>query len=267
AIESPGLMTGFAVTEDASYLLVSIGSANKVDFINLRTKQVETSLSTSQNPQMIAVQGNYAYVVCVNGKAVEKINLNQKNVETTFPLDFFPGEIAVSNDGNKIFTIDQPKKDLVIIDASNGAVITRIPSAVTTFANGKIKADDNNRVFICDVRGNKLNVVDQNNNLTTAYEFASGGPGNICFDENFIYAASGTSVVKLDKQTFITDTSRVILFPLDVKSLCILPSDDILYAITNTTAYIIDLKTYTVLAEIKLDGTTLQEIICSPIKF
>lgn len=266
-IESSGLMTGSAITEDGLYMLVSIGSSNKIDFINLQTKQIESSLNVSANPQMIGVHGNYAYVICVNGKAIEKINLGSKSVEATYPLDFFPGEIALSGDGSKIFTIDQPKKDLVIIDASNGSVITRVAGVVTSFANGKLKADENGKVFICDIKGNKLNIVDANNNLSTACEFTSGGPGNLCFDNNYVYAAAGSSVYKLDKQTYTIDSSKVLSFPVAVKSLTVLPSKDILYVITNSTAYIVDLASFSVLAAINLASTGLQEIVCSPIKY
>jgi hypothetical protein len=266
-IESAGIITGSSITGDGLYLLASIGSSNKVDFINLQTKQVETELTVSANPQMIAVHGNYAYVICVNGKAVEKINLSARTKEAAFAMDFFPGEIAVSNDGNRIYTIDQQKKDMVVIDASNGAVITRVAGVVTSFANGKLKADDNGRVFICDVKGNKLNVIDANNNLATAFEFSSGGPANVCFDNNYIYAAAGSSVYRLDKQSFAAGSSGIISFPVPVKSLTAVPSGDILYVITNTAAYIIDIGSFTVLAEIELASTALQEIICSPTKF
>lgn len=266
-IKYSSLMTGYSIAEDASYLLVSVGSNNKVDFINLNTNEIESSVAVSQNPQTLAVKGSFAYAVCPNAKAIEKINVTAKAIEKTFTLDFFPGEIAINTDGTKLYTLDQAKKELVIIDASSGSVIQKIAGAVASYANGDLRVDDNGRLFVCDTKGNKLKILSTANELSDAFEFTGQGPVNVCFDNSFLYAAAGSSIFKVDKGTFSPSTSKELVFDSQVKSLTVLTSKDILYVLTNNSIAVIDIKTFTVLTEIPVESITLQEIISSPTKF
>jgi DNA-binding beta-propeller fold protein YncE len=266
---SPAIISGAAVTPDGSYLLVSIEAKNQVDFINLKTNTLETSVTVSGNPQSIAVINDYAYVVCVNGKAIEKIKISTKVIEATLGLSFYPGKIAISNDGNTLFTLDQSTKDLVILDASNGTVTNTVKNAYTLPASGELKTDETNRLFICDTKGYKLSVATAGasfNDLGAAYSFPSKvSPVNIDFDENYLYAAAGNSIYKLDKQTFALINQ--ITFTTAVKSLTIIPSKDLLYAITSTSCIVIDLNSFSRIKEIVPGGANLQIIIGSSQKF
>jgi hypothetical protein len=265
---SPAIISGAAITKDGSYLLVSIEAKNRVDFINLKTNTLEKSLTVASNPQSIAVSNDYAYVVCVNGKAIEKIKISTKISEATFGLSFYPGKIAISNDGNTLFTLDQSSKDLVILDA-NGTVINKVTNAYTLPATGELKTDENNRLFICDTKGYKLSVATQGasyNDLAAAYSFPSKiSPVNIDFDDNYLYAAAGNSIYKLDKQTFALINQ--ITFSTAVKSLTIIPSKDLLYAITSTICIVVDLNSFSKIKEIVPGGANLQIVIGSSQKF
>jgi DNA-binding beta-propeller fold protein YncE len=265
---SPEIISGAAVTADGSYLLVSIEAKNRVDFINLNTNSIESSITVSSNPQSIAVCNDYAYVVCVNGKAIEKIKISTKSIEATLGLSFYPGKIAISTDGNTLFTLDQSSKDLVILDA-NGTVINKVNNAYTLPATGELKTDETNRLFICDTKGYKLSLATAGasfNDLATAYSFPSKiSPVNIDFDDNSLYTAAGNSIYKFDKQTFALINQ--LTFSTAIKSITIIPSKDLLYAITSTSCKVIDLNSFSKIKEIIPGGANLQIVIGSSQKF
>ncbi len=266
---SPAILSGFAVTKTGSYLLTSIEAKNRVDFISLNTNKVEKSITVSANPQSIVTGTDYAYVACVNGQAIEKINIASKSVEKTLALSFFPGKIALSSDGLTLFTLDQVTKDLVIIDAANGTIKNRVKNAYTLPATGELVCDDANRLLICDAKGGKLSVSTAGQSytdLTTAYSFpAKVSPVNSVFDDSCIYVAAGSAIYKLNKQTFAFKNQ--LSLSLAVKSVSILPSKDLLIAITSASCMIIDLNSFTIVKEIQPGGSNLQFLISSPQKF
>ena len=266
---SPAILSGFAVTKTGSYLLTSIEAKNRLDFINLNTNAVEKSITLSANPQSIVAGTDYAYVVCVNGQAIEKINIASKSVEKTFALAFFPGKIALSNDGSTIFTLDQVTKDLVIIDASNGSVQNRVKNAFSLPATGELIADDANRLFICDAKGGKLSVAAASQsyaNVTTAYSFPSKvSPVNLAFDDSCLYVAAGSTLYKLDKQTFTLKNQFTLSSA--IKSVSIIPTKDLIIVLTSASCIIIDLNSFTSIREVQPGGSNLQFVLSSPQKF
>ena len=256
------------VISNGTFLLVSNSGKNELDFVNIQTNQVEKSISMPQNPSSIISDGNYAYVVSDYGKAISKIDILNSSIAQTFKLNFYPGKIAVSADGNILFTFDQVTLDLVSISASDGTILNRLNKAVTQLISGNILFDQGSqRLFICDTKGNKLSYTDMNlSPLNTAFTFPAGiSPNDLTFDEKYIYAAAGNSVYKLDKQNFTVQNKADISYT--VKSLTILPSGDILYAVSTNSIVIIDLNSFFILKEIDLGSAGLEGITSSPNKY
>lgn len=259
---------GMFTIPDGSYLLVSNTGKNELDFVNTQTNQNDKSISLPQNPSSIIVNGNYAYVVSDYGKAITKIDIINKSIANTFNLNFYPGKIAISTDGNTIFTFDQVTRDLVLINAANGTVLSRLKNAVTQIVSGNMVIDPSSqRLFICDTKGNKLNYTDMNgSSLSNAFTFPAGsGPNDISFDDKYLYVAAGNSIYKLDKQNFTLINQ--LNFSTGVKSLTIVPSKDIMYAVLSSSIAVIDLNSFFELKELDMNSSGLEGIISSPNKF
>ena len=259
---------GMTVSPDGSYLLVSNTGKNELDFINSSTFQVDNKVSLPQNPSSIITNSNYAYVVSDYGKAITKIDIQSKSIDKTFSENFYPGKITVSTDGSTLFTFDQLKLDLVAINSDDGTVLRTLNNAVTQLVSGNIAFDKSTqKLYICDTKGNQLMYTNVNlSSLNVAYTFPTGsGPNDVCFDDNYVYVAAGNSLYKLDKKdySFIAELD----FSNTVKSLMIVPTGDVMYAVLPGSIDVVDVNSFFLLKEIDLTTSGIEGVISSPNKY
>jgi sugar lactone lactonase YvrE len=259
---------GLAISEDGNTLVICNTNKNEVILANAENCNPTDTFDVATNPTSCITFNNYAYVLSVNGKALTKINLTTKAIENSFVLNFFPGKLAISTDGNTIYTFDQVKRDLVLLNTTDGSIIKRVASVITNLVLGEIKVDAvTGNVYLCDAKGAKIKVTDSNGNgIQNFVQFASGiEPIDIIFNSSEVYAIAGNSIYRIDKSTgAIQDT---ISFSTNVKSLCIIPSGDIMYVTLATKIAVIDFKTFYVLNEIDLISTGIATILSNLKKF
>lgn len=259
---------GMNVSSDGSYLIVSNTGNNEIDLVSTSSGQTDQKISVPQNPSTIVVSGDYAYVVSDYGKAITKINIPSKAIDKELNLNFYPGKLAVSGDGKILYTLDQVTRDLVLVDASTGNEIKRVSNGFQKIVQGEIRYEGgSDQLYICDAKGNQVLKADKNgNSIITAITFPTGiEPSDIQFDDSFVYVSAGSSIYKYDKQSFVAvDT---LSFAENVKSLTIIPTKDLLYAVSINSVIVVDLNSFHVLRNIGLTSTGIEGIVCSPIKF
>ena len=259
---------GMNISTDGSYILVSNTGKNEIDFVSTSSGNIEQTLSVPQNPSTIVVNDKYAYVVSDYGKAITKINVSTKSIEAQIKLNFYPGKLAISPDGKTLYTLDQVSKDLVLVDAGSGNVIKRVSNAYQKIVLGSIRTEESsNKLYICDSKGDQVESMDENgNSLSVVASFPSGiEPLDIQFDDSYAYVSAGNSIYKFDKQSFSpVDT---LTFDENVKSLTIIPSKDLLYAVSINSVIVVDLNSFHVLRNLGLTSTGIEGIVSSPIKF
>ncbi len=267
-ISSLSAPEGMITSSDGNYIFVSNTGKNKVEIYNSSTFTLETSLDVPANPSNLAANGDYVYVISVNGKAITKIKASTKSVESTFSLSFYPGKLAISSDGTILYTFDQTKRDLYLINSSNGSTIKKISSAVDKLVSGEIKFDNNSStLYICDSEGFKLRSLDKDGAaLQTIFTYPNNvKPVDVAFNEQFLYVASGKSIYKYDKAT--NTAVDTVTFLNAVKALTLLPSNEIIFATLATSISIIDEKTFFILEEKDLASSGIESIISSTKKF
>lgn len=259
---------GLAISEDGNTLVICNTNKNEVILANAQNGTGTDTIEVAANPTACITFGNYAYIISVNGKGLTKINLTTKTIENSFTLNFFPGKLAISNDGNTVYTFDQVKRDLVLLKTSDGSIIKRLPSVITNLVLGEIKVDAvTGNVYLCDAKGAKIKVTDADGNSVQNYiQFSTGvEPIDIVFNGNEAYSIAGNSVYIMDKSTgTIQDT---IVFNTNVKSLCIIPSGDIMYVTLATKLAVINFKTFYLLNEIDLISTGIATVLSNSKKF
>jgi hypothetical protein len=116
-------------------------------------------------------------------------------------------------------------------------------------------------------KGRKVKITDPQGNSVQDYVTFSAGiePIDIIFFDNNSYILAGNSVYKYDKTS--TSLINTLTFSTGVKSLCIIPSGDIMYVTLATKVAIVDFNTLRVLKEIDLISTGINTIISNSKKF
>ena len=258
---------GMASSEDGQFIVLSNTGKNEVNILNTVTGNSEANFTVPANPSSVVVSGDYAYCICVNGKALCKINIPNKGLEATYPLSFFPGKLAVSDDGSILYTLDQVTRDLYLLNSSDGSIIKKISAVVDKLVSGEIVVDKiTGDLFICDSKGYKIKTVDRDGNtVNTVATFPTNiEPAEVAFDNDFYFAASGNSVYKFSR----SDNSGVdtIYFDTKAKSFSLIPSNELMYVSLATSIVIIDVKTLTVLKEMDLGSSGIETIISAKVK-
>lgn len=259
---------GLTISDDGNYLIICNTNLNEVIIASAQDGTILNKITVANNPTSCSAMGDYAYVVSVNGRAISKINLITQSLESSYSLTFFPGKLAVSADGNTLYTFDQVTRDLVLINSGNGSIIKRVRNAFTNIVVGEIRVDKTTgNVYVCDSRGRKVKVTDSaGNNLQDYVSFAVGiEPIDIIFFENNAFIIAGNSVYKYDKVS--ATLLNTMSFTTGVKSLCIVPTGEIMYLTLATTVAIIDNNTARLLKELDLVSTGINTIISNTKKF
>jgi len=259
---------GLIISDDGNYLIISNTNKNEVIIASAQNGSIIKNIPVAINPTSCVTHGNYTFVINVNGKAISKINLTTQTLEQSFTLNFFPGKLALSPDGNILYTYDQVTRDLVLINTLDGSIIKRVRNVITTIVLGEIRVDPSSgNVYLCDSKGRKVKITDPQGNSIQDYVTFSAGiePIDIIFFGENSYVLAGNSVYKYDKTS--TSLINTLTFSTGVKSLCIIPSGDIMYVTLATKVAIVDFNTLRVLKEIDLISTGINTIISNSKKF
>lgn len=258
---------GMAVTEDGNYIIASNSSNNQVVFINAKTKSIEKSIVVNASPANITINGDYAYVISPDSKTFTKIKISSKSIEKAFTLTFFPAKIAVSNDGAILYTFDQQKRDLYLLNTSDGKVIKKITAPVDKIVTGEIRVDKADVVYLCDSKGLKVKKMDKNGTTITTLFTYSGvtEPVDLAFNCKYLLVAAGKYVFKYDVSSNAPiDTLK---FTTNAKSLAINTSNDLLYVVNATAVSVFDITTSLILKELEMNSSGIESVLVNPIKF
>jgi len=274
AFDSVGIYTGFKAPEgmalavDGSELFVSSTGRDSVVFISTATNAEEKRIGVAAYPSSMAVSGTTLYVININGKAVTKIDITSKSVIAKYSLTFFPGRLAVSLDGQTLYTLDQSTGDLVLLRSTDGTVIKRLTKAVKGVIEGDIAVHPTTgTVYICNAGDFNVKTTDPAGGalqVLTSYP-ANVKPIAIAFDDAHYYVAAGKTLFKYDQSSGAVLAS--LTFASTVKSVTVIPTGELVYAPVNMSIVVLDAKTLTVLKEIPTNSSGLESIIASPNKF
>ncbi len=269
-----GSLSGFSAPEDAvvtpdgRYVAVANTGKNEVGFVHSSTLTLEKTVAVAANPSQVEVAGNYLYVVSVNGKAISKINLQTLALDAKYITTFYPGKLAVSTDGAVLFTLDQSKRDLVLINAGNGTTIKTLPAVVEKLILGELRTDPySGGLYICDAKGLRVKRTDAGGAAPqTLYTFSSGSePVDIAFSAAHHFVSAGKSLYKFDAATGALLASRA--FPTACKSVTAAPTGDVIFVTLATSVAILDVQSLSLLSEVTLASSGIESIIVNPIKF
>jgi DNA-binding beta-propeller fold protein YncE len=253
---------GMASSEDDQFIILSNTAKNEVHIIDAVTGNSVANLTVPATPSSVVVYGEFAYVICINGKSLCKINIPAKTLQATYPLTIFPGKLAVSTDGSILYTFDQVTRDLYLLNSSDGSTIKKLNAAVDRLISGEIIVDKfTGELFICDSKGFKIKKADKDGNtINTIVTFPNNiEPVEVAFNESFYYAASGNAVYKYDRNN--NNGIDTVNFTTKLKSLSLIPSGELLYVSLATSIAIVDVKTLTILEEKDLASSGIETII------
>lgn len=269
---------GMALSPDGGLLFVSNRTANRVDAVNTTTHAVVARLGTAAGPSSIVTHGDTAYVLCVDGSgraALSKIGIAALDTAARAPLSFPGAKLAISPDGQTLYSLDQSRRDLVLFRPGDGGIVKRLANAVSTsIITGDLVVNrQTGNVYVCNAKGFNVKMTDA---AATAFQtiatFPSGTGGSepvaLAFDPTglSLYAvAAGRWVITYDAAT--NAPRDTLAFTENAKALCIVPTGDLLYAIVNVTMVVADVQTLTLLSTVEFASSGIEAIIASPQKF
>jgi YVTN family beta-propeller protein len=269
---------GMALSPNGGLLFVSNRTTNRVDVVNTGTNAVVARLATAAGPSSIVTYGDTAYVLCVDPSgraALSKIGIAALDTAGRAPLVFPGARLAMSPDGQTLYSLDQSRRDLVLFRPGDGSIIKRLSNAVSTsIVTGDLVVNQQTgNVYVCNAKGFNVKMTD---GAATAFQtvatFPSGTGGSepvaLAFDPTglSLYAvAAGRWIVTYDAAT---NTPRdTLAFADNAKAVCIVPSGDLLYAIVNVTMIVADVRTLTPLSTVEFSSSGIEAVISSPQKF
>jgi len=234
----------------------------------LASVRPEKRIGVAAYPSSMAVSGTTLYVININGKAVTKIDITSKSVIAKYSLTFFPGRLAVSLDGQTLYTLDQSTGDLVLLRSTDGTVIKRLTKAVKGVIEGDLAVHPTaGTVYICNAGDFNVKTTDPAGGalqVLTSYP-ANVKPIAIAFDAAHYYVAAGKTLFKYDQSS--GTVLATLTFASTVKSVTVIPTGELVYAPVNMSIFVLDAKTLTILKEIPTNSSGLESIIASPNKF
>lgn len=132
-----------------------------IAIIDPKTLKIVGSIPTNQpESHMLAIApgGERGYTANVGPGTVSVLDLKTRKTITVIPVAKQVQRIAVSRDGNLIFTSDQTKPQLAVIDASTNKVKTWV--SLPGFGYGAAPTPDGRWLVIAIPSANKVAVVD-----------------------------------------------------------------------------------------------------------
>ena len=269
-----GSVSGFSAPEDAvvtpdgRYVVVANTGKNEVAFVDATSLALEKTVAVAANPSQVKVAGGYLYVVSVNGKVISKINLQTQTIDAKFTTSFFPGKLALNPDGSVLYTIDQIKRDLVLINTTTGDVIKTLPAVVDKLILGEIRTDPyGGSLYICNAKGLNVKRSDAGGTAPqTLYTFPAGSePIDIAFSAESHYVAAGKSLYKYDAASGSPIASTT--FATACKSVTAAPTGDVLFVTLATSMAILDARSLSLLSEVPLASSGIESVVVNPVKF
>ncbi|HNY90170.1 MAG TPA: Ig-like domain-containing protein [bacterium] len=269
-----GSVSGFTAPEDAvvtpdgRYIVVANTGKNEVAFVDASSLALDNKITVAATPSQVEVAGDYLYVISVNGKTISKINLQTKAIDAKFTTSFFPGKLALNPDGSVLYTMDQLKRDLVLINTATGAIIKTLPAVVDKLILGEIRTDPfSGALYICDAKGLKVKRSDAGGAAPqTIYTFPAGSePIDIAFSAQYHFIAAGKSLYKYDAATGSPIASTA--FATACKSVTAAPTGDVLFVTLATSMAILDARSLSLLSEVPLASSGIESVVVNPVKF
>jgi len=141
-------------------LYVSAELAKAVDIIDPRTEKVVGEVPTGQVDShmfVISPDGSRAYTANVFSGTVSVLDLRSRSLLATIPVAGEVQRISISPDGHTVYTHDEQKPRIALIDTSKNAISTwwAVPAVVYSSAPTK-----NGRWLIANAPSGKLFVLD-----------------------------------------------------------------------------------------------------------
>lgn len=255
---------GIALSKDGDKLIVSNTAKNEVQIFDLNSYEKLAVFTVGANPTSIVVFDRYAYLISVNGTQITCIDLENLSIASQNSLSFYPGKLAIASDGNTLYTFDQQKLDLVLLNVSDYQIIKRVSNVIAGGVGGEITFDQSlNRLLICDPKGKNVKELSVANDQAEIFFETpnNSAPRQIVVSNDIAYLASDESLFKLDNTT--AEILAQITLEGQINSLTVIPSNDIAYLTLNNNVVILDTKTLTIIGKIELGVTGLEAIISS----
>jgi YVTN family beta-propeller protein len=171
-----GLLHGLALDENRGYLYVADAINNLIYIINIQNDTIidnRFSLTQDYYPLFIEVSpdGNYLYLSSTNTNQLLVFDAGNRSVVSTIPLLLNPTDIAISNNGSKIFI------------ASNGGNAIEVVTKTNVFWNktNTITHSTMSNPYALDITGdgNYLYATNYNGNGDFVPTYQVKGEGNI----------------------------------------------------------------------------------------
>lgn len=226
---------GMALSPDGGLLFVSNRTASRVDVMNTATNAVVASLGTAAGPSTIVTHGDTAYILCVDASgraALSKIGIAALDTAARVPLAFPGAKLAISSDGQTLYSLDQARRDLVLFRPGDGSIIRRLANAVSTsiITGDLVVNPQTGNVYVCNAKGYNVKMTDA---AATAFQTVATFPGGaagsepvaLAFDPTglSLYAvAAGKWIITYEAAT--NTPSDTLAFDESPKALCIMPS-------------------------------------------
>jgi YVTN family beta-propeller protein len=199
-----------AFTPDGSYAFVGSRSVNQIKVIDTTTLTVISTISTPGETRSLAAHPTLDVIYATSGTgAVLVIDSNTFAIIDIISISAEPWDIAVTSDGQWLFTGDRWGSGLYVIDTASNSVFT----IVTGLSNltGLAVAPDNTKLYAASL-GNGVHVIDIPSftpittigNLGTVWETAVTCNGSELYIGN---TSSSVPIVDTNTQTLITQVS------------------------------------------------------------
>ena len=217
---------GIAFTRDGAHALVGSMWDNQIAVVDTATYAV-SYIPTPSNPRSVAVHPhlNRAYATC-GDNTIQVINTKTFAIIETIPL---PGgndlrDVAVSPDGQWVFTVDRHGSGLFVIDAESNTIHTTVTDIGGL--QGLAVAPDGSRIYAA-CRDDDVRVIDgvTFTSLPSIPGTAGGWDVAVTCDGSELYVGStGNQVQIADTATsMVTDTVDVSLYGSGARGIAICP--------------------------------------------
>ncbi len=147
-------------------LYVSAELAKAIDVVDPRTQQVIAEVPTGQNDShmfVITPDGARAYAANVFAGSVSVVDLHGRSLLTTIPVAGEIQRISISPDGQRVYTHDQQKPRIAVLDTKKNAVAEwwEVPavvysSAVTADGRWLVANAPSGKLFVLDTSSGKV---------------------------------------------------------------------------------------------------------------
>ena len=125
-------------------LYVSAELDHAIYSIDLKTNHVRDKIPTGQEQShmfVVSRDGKKGFVCNIVSGSLSVLNLQTKKLEKIIPISKSTQRISISPDSRWVFTQDQTKPQIAVIDAEKGEVVRRIDMPAIAFATG-VTPDD-----------------------------------------------------------------------------------------------------------------------------